>query len=43
MPSISTPLIKRPRNEHNLDNTNNNNSFQVLEPDIDLHVTLYNE
>ena len=32
--STSTPLIKRPKNEHNLENTNNNNSSQVLEPEL---------
>ena len=31
LPSTSTPLIKRPKNEHNLENTNNNNRSKVLE------------
>ena len=43
LPSTSTPLIKRPKNEHNLENANNNNSSQVLEPDNDLQMTLYDE
>ena len=30
-------------NEHNLENTNNDNSCQVLEPDIDLQMTSYDE
>ena len=30
LPSTSTPVNKRPKNEHNLGNTNNNNSSQVL-------------
>ena len=43
LPSSSTPLIKRPKNQHNLENTNNNNSSQVLEPDIDLQIMSYDE
>ena len=43
LPLTFTPVIKRPRNQHNLENTNNNNSSQVLEPDINLRTTLYNE
>ena len=43
LPSTSTPLIKRPKNEQNLENTNNNNSSQVLEPDIDSQMTSYDE
>ena len=34
LPSTSTPLIKRPKNEHNLENTNHNNNSQVLEPEL---------
>ena len=43
LPSTSTPVNKRPKNEHNLGNTNNNNSSQVLEPNIDLQITSDNE
>ena len=43
LPSSSAPLIKRPKNEHNLEITNNNNSFQVLELDINLQIMLYDE
>ena len=43
LPSSSTPLIKRPKNQHNLENTNNSNSSQVLEPDIDLQIMSYDE
>ena len=41
-PSTSTPLIKKPKNEHNLKNTNNNNNFQVSEPYISLKLREYN-
>ena len=37
--STSTSLIKRLENEHNLENTNNNNSSRVLEPDIDFQMS----
>lgn len=42
-PPTSTLLIKRPKIEHSLEKTNKNNSSQVLEPDIDLQMTSYNE
>ena len=35
LPSTSTLLIKRSKNQHNLENTNDNNNYQVLEPYID--------
>ena len=41
--SSSTPLIKRPKNEHNLKNANNSNSSHVLEPDTDLQIMSYDE
>ena len=43
LPSSSTALIKRPKNEHNLENTNNNNSSQALETDTDLEIMSYDE
>ena len=41
--SSSTPLIKRPKNEHNLEITNNSNSSLVLELDINLQIMSYHE
>ena len=34
LPSTSTPLIKRHKNKHNFENTNHNNSSQVLESEL---------
>ena len=43
LPATSTPLIKRSKNPHNLENTNNNNISQALETDIDLKITSIDE
>ena len=43
LPSTSTPLIKRPKNEDNLENKNDNSRSQVLELDMDLQMTSYDQ